>query len=190
MGHRQRERINQTGHAYLLCPFHKEWSPSLRVWPNGGFYCLGCHQAGWLSQHPELARRYQLLKEEHPALRNTSQYCFPWRGVEVWDMPDEAPKPTGRYRDVSLSGCLFAWKEEQPVFMRMPGSTSVYLPIFTMETKLHQAMTDIKIESYSIKKIDNGSEFLSSIPTEIVVIIDPYRVEGPEERLRWMEIPR
>lgn len=183
----QRERISQTGHAFILCPFHKERTPSLRVWPNGGFFCHGCHYGGWIKHHPQLAARYRVLRDNHPALRNGEQLCFPWRGVEVFDMEDQAPKPTGRYRDVSLTGCLIPWKGGQPVFMSMPGSPLSYLATFTTEAKLRAVMVEIGIEIDSIKNIDDGTEFLSSIPLDVPVIIDPHRVG---DKTRWTEVKR
>ena len=36
-----------TGALYILCPFHREKTPSLRIWPDTGkFFCFGCHCRG------------------------------------------------------------------------------------------------------------------------------------------------
>lgn len=30
----------------ILCIFHKEKTPSLRIWDNGNFFCHGCQEQG------------------------------------------------------------------------------------------------------------------------------------------------
>lgn len=32
--------------GYILCPFHNERTPSLKLYPDGGWYCFGCHTGG------------------------------------------------------------------------------------------------------------------------------------------------
>lgn len=39
----------------LLCIFHREKTPSLRIWPSGHFRCYGCGEAGHVMDHAELA---------------------------------------------------------------------------------------------------------------------------------------
>jgi hypothetical protein len=56
-----RERINDAGRAVLLCPFHREKTPSLCIWPDTGFYCHGCGRKGWLKDHPDIANKYVLM---------------------------------------------------------------------------------------------------------------------------------
>ena len=38
--------IPSSGHKKMLCPFHKEKSPSCCVYPDGKFYCFGCNASG------------------------------------------------------------------------------------------------------------------------------------------------
>ena len=38
--------IPSSGHKKMLCPFHKEKSPSCCVYPDGHFYCFGCNASG------------------------------------------------------------------------------------------------------------------------------------------------
>lgn len=35
----------------ILCIFHVDVHPSLRIWPNGNFYCHGCGEKGNVSDH-------------------------------------------------------------------------------------------------------------------------------------------
>lgn len=42
------------GAVMILCAFHTEETPSLRVWPDGGFKCYGCGAVGNLEGHPDL----------------------------------------------------------------------------------------------------------------------------------------
>ncbi len=37
-------RVNRRG--YALCPFHRERTPSLKVYPDGTFHCFGCGAHG------------------------------------------------------------------------------------------------------------------------------------------------
>jgi len=40
-------RKRSTGALYALCPFHREKTASLRVWPDScKFLCFGCHTDG------------------------------------------------------------------------------------------------------------------------------------------------
>jgi len=68
-----RETFSRSGCATILCHFHREKKPSLRIWPNGQFYCHGCHVRGDLNEHPQLERHYLMLKGPDPR-----QLCFPW----------------------------------------------------------------------------------------------------------------
>lgn len=32
--------------GYICCPFHGERTPSLKLYPDGGWHCFGCHKGG------------------------------------------------------------------------------------------------------------------------------------------------
>jgi DNA primase len=49
-------RVTSSGNTYILCVFHTERTPSLRIKPNGLFTCYGCGQHGHVRDHPELKR--------------------------------------------------------------------------------------------------------------------------------------
>lgn len=38
----------------MLCIFHREKTPSLRIWRDGRFICYGCQEQGFVQGHPEL----------------------------------------------------------------------------------------------------------------------------------------
>jgi len=40
-------KVRSTGTLVILCPFHKERTPSLHLWPKSSrFHCHGCHEGG------------------------------------------------------------------------------------------------------------------------------------------------
>lgn len=58
-------KINQrsTGCLYILCPFHKEKTPSFKVWSDSmEFRCFGCHRKGTLED---------FFKFHHPDAKET-----------------------------------------------------------------------------------------------------------------------
>jgi len=189
------EHLSSTGRATVLCIFHKEKTPSLRIWPDGGFFCHGCHQGGAIDRHPELLQLYRALRARHPAFRNPRQSCFQWAGVKVLDMEEEeAPRPTGRFTDITLTGCLVPFRgsvpagNEQPSMLAVPGSPHSYVPVFSTLAKLALFMDRSAMPYENVKKIDDGSEFLASIPEWIPIMYDPYYT--PENRVRWLEVQR
>lgn len=49
-----RHSVRNSGVIYATCIFHQDLSPSLTIWPNGGFKCHGCQKTGRVDDHPEL----------------------------------------------------------------------------------------------------------------------------------------
>lgn len=102
------------------------------------------------------------------------------------------PKPVGPLRSVELSGKLLPFTEKgpngQPHYMMVPGSPHNYLPCFDTEKQLDTIMEKVGITNYVVKKIDDGVEFLESIPKEIKVALNFREVEGG--KVRWTEIQR
>jgi DNA primase len=46
---------SKVGFAKLFnCIFHKDHTPSLRVWPNGQFYCHGCKKKGTVKNYSQI----------------------------------------------------------------------------------------------------------------------------------------
>ena len=38
--------VELSASGYMPCPFHEERTASLKAYPNGSWYCYGCHQGG------------------------------------------------------------------------------------------------------------------------------------------------
>lgn len=89
-------------------------------------------------------------------------------------------------KSVSLTGTLFPWDVDQPHFLRMPESHYRYLPCFTDVDKLKAMMARVGIFEYSIKKVEDGREFLTSFEVQgaedIRVILDPHFIAGGKVR--------
>jgi DNA primase len=39
-------KVSANGRINILCTIHDERTPSLRLWPDGWFYCMGCQWRG------------------------------------------------------------------------------------------------------------------------------------------------
>lgn len=103
------------------------------------------------------------------------------------DLP--APAPTGRpAQEISLTGKLFAWQTGQPVLVSMPGSDRLYLPCFSTEEQLRRTLARSDVPFESLKRIDDGHEFFSSVPSEITVVLDLRYL--PNGRARFLECKR
>ncbi len=42
-----------------LCIFHKEKTPSLRIWPTGRYFCYGCKERGHVEEHRDLFQEFE-----------------------------------------------------------------------------------------------------------------------------------
>lgn len=102
----------------------------------------------------------------------------------------EAPKSTGKPpQEIVLTGCLIPWGRGQPVLAHIMGLPSVFhLMVFSEEEKLKSFMSQAGIPFESVKQIDDGTEFLSSIPDDIVIIQNPrFTSEG---KIRYLQVFR
>jgi hypothetical protein len=93
-------------------------------------------------------------------------------------MPE--PHQVGPVKSVDLTRALLPWDGTKPHFLRMPDSEYLYLPCFTSLDKLQDMMNLVEITGYTIKQVDDMTEFLgsfSSIEADgIKVILDPHYV--------------
>jgi DNA primase len=46
----------------MLCVFHDEKTPSLRVWPSGFFKCHGCGESGKAEDHPKILAAFDRVR--------------------------------------------------------------------------------------------------------------------------------
>jgi hypothetical protein len=101
-----------------------------------------------------------------------------------------APRRTGKpAQAVDLTGMLIPWgQDDQPVFLNMPLSTKLYLPCFSSEDLLVSSLAGVPYEK--IKQIDDGREFLSSVPSAIAVIVDPQYGDEPGGLVRFTQVLR
>jgi Family of unknown function (DUF6884) len=102
---------------------------------------------------------------------------------------ERAPAPTGALmREFpSLTGCLLPWGENnQPALLGMPGTEALYLPVFSTLEKLAATMRRAGVAYAKVKHIDDGAEFLASLPPEVIVIHDAwFTLEG---KVRFLQL--
>lgn len=100
---------------------------------------------------------------------------------------DARVRTIGKSRNISITGCLIAWRDGQPLCVMIPDFADQCLPIFTTEENLRRSMREIGAMFDSIKTISDGPEFLDSVPEVIPVVLDPHLKDG---RTRWTLIMR
>jgi len=100
------------------------------------------------------------------------------------------PRPTGRGEaELQLTGCLLPFGADgRAVLLMMPGSVYLYLPLFTSLEKLQACLKQASVSYATVKQVVVGQEFLDSIPSDIVVIQDPWFTD--EGKVRFMQIQR
>lgn len=80
-----------------------------------------------------------------------------------------APRRTGKpVEEITLTGKLVPFRNGQPIMLNFTMSPHTYLPCFDTESELREMMADIGWDN--IKHVDDGQEFLVSIPPHVVVI--------------------
>jgi hypothetical protein len=68
------------------------------------------------------------------------------------------------------------------------GSDVLYLPVFSSEKQLREVLAKGRVPFDKIKHIDDGPEFMDSIPVEVIIIKDLYFTE--EGKVRYTQILR
>jgi len=93
---------------------------------------------------------------------------------------------------VSLTGLLFAWRDDKPDYLAMTGTNDLFLATFSTTEQLYEFHQDDG--NLRIKRIDDQPEFLSSLPywiepgVRLRVIINPYVT--PQQTIRFKEVKR
>lgn len=103
-----------------------------------------------------------------------------------------SPRSLGQQKSISLTGTVFPWDPErdQPLFLRMSASPAYYIACFSDVEALRALMMHLQIDGYTIKKVDDGAEFLSGLPAmlnkgePLHVILDPYMTEQNTVRFK------
>lgn len=123
--------------------------------------------------------------------------------------PFDVPRPTGNFAIVEpfmLSGMLCAVTDSlgrkpadaatgepsvtiaRPVMLTLANEPRPAFPVFSSEGLLRACMQHIGDTGYSIMQIDEGEAFLSSLPPELRVIVNPHRM--PSGGWRYVEVLR
>lgn len=102
----------------------------------------------------------------------------------------DPPKQVGPMKELVLTGMLMPWADGQPVLVHMMGVGSgvFYLPLFDDPDQLRAVLERAGISFQSIKQVDDGPEFLDSIPPEIIVITNLRFTD--EGRIRFHQVQR
>lgn len=90
-------------------------------------------------------------------------------------------------RSLDLTGMLLAFADGQPVLLRMPESEQLYLPCFGTIADLLEVLGRVGAAHDRIKKIDDGPEFVTSIPPSVEVILN---VRWKGSRIRFTQVLR
>jgi hypothetical protein len=86
--------------------------------------------------------------------------------------PNDPPRPTGRYSELDLRGYVLPWFEGQPSRIGLTGMGDA-LPIFSTQAAFERAIDEgMPIPYEKLKQIDDGPEFLSSVPGWLPVVVD------------------
>lgn len=106
---------------------------------------------------------------------------------------NEAPKRTGTpLMPVSITGYLLpVQKNGQPMFLRMPGTNNLYIPVFEGWEKLSAFWLAAPIPPFDrVMTIDDGRVFLASIrennDARLVVIANPRMTDN--QRVKFVQI--
>lgn len=105
--------------------------------------------------------------------------------------PSHVPETTTRAIDLTtyLVPCH---ENRQPVLLSMPGTEDLFLATFSTPEAL-DLFRDMKVVRYArVVQVEDGREFLDSIPREIRVIVDPRPHDDPAKRaagaIRFTEV--
>lgn len=101
-----------------------------------------------------------------------------------------APKQVGPEKELTLTGMLMPWKDGQPALLHMLGTEAsvYYLPLFEDPDQLRAVLARADVPFESIKQVEDGGEFLDSVPPDIVVVVNPRFTD--EGKVRFFQVQR
>lgn len=101
----------------------------------------------------------------------------------------DSPRQIGLDENIVLTGCLMPWSDEtnQPAFVFVIGESKPCIPLFTDQKKLNVFSEDFGLMFDRVKHIDDGFEFLDSIPKEVDIIYNPRK---HEDKVRYKLVKR
>lgn len=93
--------------------------------------------------------------------------------------PTDPPRPTGKpMEDLCLTGMLIPWgADDQPCYVAMnsgdPAKPLIAIPLFYSAAQLHASVDSFRLECAHIKQIEDGQAFLTDVPRDIAVVVNP-----------------
>ena len=89
---------------------------------------------------------------------------------------DFAPRRiSDRTLSVRITGYLVPWVPEGPLLLAVPGTSDLFVAVFSTKRRLQACCLDYQLEYASIKKVTDGREFLAEVLPHFRVLIDPHR---------------
>lgn len=88
---------------------------------------------------------------------------------------------------LDITGYVFAWKIDRPQLITFDGER--WLPIFANLEELLVCMTGLGVEGFTVKRIDDGLDFLASVAENngIRVCTGLHRHENGRLRFHWVQ---
>lgn len=105
-------------------------------------------------------------------------------------MVTDPPKQVGPVKELVLTGMLMPWANGQPVLLNMMGvgAMVLYLPLFDDPDQLRSVLERAGVGFESIKQVEDGPEFLDSVPRDIIIVVNLRFTE--EGRIRYHQVQR
>jgi hypothetical protein len=93
---------------------------------------------------------------------------------------------SNRVLDVDITGYATPWLDGQPLLLRMPGTSDLFVAVFSTPEKLKVLCNEYGLAYDNIKQITNQAEFLVDVLPHARIAVDPYKHENG--RMRFTEI--
>jgi hypothetical protein len=96
---------------------------------------------------------------------------------------------------INVTGYIFAWKINAPVWLTLHGTNDLFLALFSTEDKFKAMASILAFQHEKLMRVDNAEEFIESIPLisaktghRLRIIIDPYIEDN--DNFKFKEIIR
>lgn len=101
------------------------------------------------------------------------------------------PIPGAAMRELSITGAVSPFfADNQPSFLRMPETDDLFLPLFSDKVTFDRFIARWPIPYDKLIQVEDGPEFLDSVPREIRVILNPREHEDGGGKVRFTELFR
>lgn len=108
----------------------------------------------------------------------------------LWDLHAEGPHPVPGSvpHHVELTRCLsHFFSDNQPAFMGIVGSDAPHLVLFSTVDRFDSFNAVVGLRHDKLVQVMDESEFMASIPVEVLVILDPRFEDG---KVRYRQVLR